>query len=99
MASMQEIPFMNLAAQYEKIKPEIQQAINSVLDSAQFIMGPETKFFEREFADYCGATFCCGVANGTDALTLALRAIGIKAGSRVITVPNTFIATTEAIKV
>jgi dTDP-4-amino-4,6-dideoxygalactose transaminase len=94
---MQKIPFMNLAAQYEKINPEIQQAINNVLESTKFIMGPDVGLFEREYAAFCRAQYCIGVGNGTDALTLALRALGVTEGDRVITVPNTFIATTEAI--
>ncbi len=94
---MQKIPFMNLKAQYEKIKPEIQLAINNVLDSANFIMGPEVGQFEEEFASFCKAKYCSGVGNGTDALMLALRALGVSADDRVITAPNTFIATTEAV--
>lgn len=94
---MQKIPFMNLPAQYAKIKPEIQQAINGVLDSAGFIMGPEVQLFEQEFASFCQANYCVGVSNGTDALILALEALGVGPGDLVITVPNTFIATTEAI--
>ncbi|TYO96443.1 DegT/DnrJ/EryC1/StrS family aminotransferase [Desulfallas thermosapovorans] len=94
---MQKIPFMNLPAQYAKIKPEIQQAINGVLDSASFIMGPEVQLFEQEFASFCRARYCVGVSNGTDALILALEAVGVGPGDLVITVPNTFIATTEAI--
>ena len=88
---------MNLLSQYEKIKPEIQETINTVLDSANFIMGREVNSFENEFAKYCHAKFSIGVANGTDALMIALKAIGIAHGDKVITVPNTFIATTEAI--
>jgi len=94
---MQKIPFMNLPAQYAKIKPEIQKAINGVLDSAGFIMGPEVQLFEQEFASFCQAGYCVGVSNGTDALILALEAVGIGPGDLVVTVPNTFIATTEAI--
>lgn len=94
---MQKIPFMNLLAQYERIKPEIQRVMNTILDTTDFIMGPDVRAFEEEFAAYCHAQYCVGVANGTDALMLTLRAIGIQPGDRVITVPNTFIATSEAI--
>ncbi|KJS11986.1 MAG: hypothetical protein VR67_10780 [Peptococcaceae bacterium BRH_c8a] len=94
---MLQIPFMNLISQYEKIKPEIFQAINNVLDSANFIMGPEVTLFEQEFAAFCGARHCIGVSNGTDALLLALDALDVGSGDLVLTVPNTFIATTEAI--
>lgn len=95
--AMQKIPFMNLTAQYEKIRPEIQRTINAVLDSGNFILGREVEQFEKEYASFCQAKYCRGVANGTDALTIALKAIGVRTGDRVITVPNTFIATTEAI--
>lgn len=94
---MQPIPFMNLISQYDKIKGEIREALDGVLDSANFIMGPDVASFEKEFSDFCGARFCSGVGNGTDALVIALKALGIRADDRVITVPNTFIATTEAI--
>jgi len=94
---MQNIPFVNIPAQYAKIKLEVQQAINNVLDSANFIMGPEVQLFEQEFAAFCHAKHCIGVGNGTDALTLALNAIGVGNEDLVVTVPNTFIATTEAV--
>jgi dTDP-4-amino-4,6-dideoxygalactose transaminase len=94
---MRKIPLINLTSQYTKIKTEIQAAIHSVLESADFILGSEVASFEREFADFCGAQYCCGVSSGTDALFLALKAIGVGRGNLVITVPNTFIATTEAI--
>ncbi len=95
--AMQKIPFMNLKSQYEKIKPEIQKAVNAVLDSGNFILGEEVEEFEKEYASFCQSKYCRGVANGTDALTIALKAIGVKTGDLVVTVPNTFIATTEAI--
>lgn len=91
------VPFLDLKGQYQKIKNEVDPAIQSVIDSCAFINGPATKNFERSFAQYCGVKYAIGVANGTDALHLALRAIGIGKGDEVITAPNTFIATTEAI--
>jgi len=94
---MMKIPFVDLKAQYLSIKDEIDSAIQKVLDSAQFIKGPQVEKFEKEFAEYAGAKYCVGVGNGTDALYLALRALGVGPGDEVITVPNTFIATTEAI--
>lgn len=94
---MMKIPFVDLKAQYLSIKDEIDSAIQKVLDSAQFIKGPQVEKFEKEFAEYAGAKCCVGVGNGTDALYLALRALGVGPGDEVITVPNTFIATTEAI--
>ena len=94
---MSSIPLVDLKAQYAAIKPEIQAAINEVLDSAQFINGPAVADFERRFAEFCGAGFAVGVGNGTDALTLALKALGVGDGDEVITTANTFIATAEAI--
>ena len=94
---MNSIPLVDLKAQYATIKPEIQAAIGEVLDSAQFINGPAVADFERRFAEFCGAGFAVGVGNGTDALTLALKALGVGDGDEVITAVNTFIATAEAI--
>jgi len=91
------IPFVDLKAQYNSIKDEIDEAIQSVLNRTSFIMGEELKQFEEEFAQFCDVKHAIGVANGSDALTLALRACDIREGDEIITVPNTFIATTEAI--
>lgn len=91
------IPLVDLKAQYDSIKDEIDAAIQRVLQQGQFILGPEVKAFEEEMADYCGAKFAVGVASGTDALHLALLACGIKSGDEVITTPFTFIATPESI--
>lgn len=91
------IPFVDLKLQYLSIKPEIDEAISDVISSSSFIKGPFLAKFEEEFASFVSAKFCVGLANGTDALSLGLKALGIKAGDEVITVPNTFIATTEAI--
>jgi dTDP-4-amino-4,6-dideoxygalactose transaminase len=91
------VPMVDLKAQYQRIRDEIDVAIQRVLDGTQFIGGDECRLFESEFASYCGATNACGVANGTDALTLAIRAYGVGPGDEVVTVANTFIATGEAI--
>ena len=91
------IPFVDLKAQYDSIKDEIDNAIQNVLNTTSFIMGEELKKFEVEFARFCNAKYAIGVANGSDALILALRACGIGKGDEVITVPHTFISTTEAI--
>ncbi|MBN2369264.1 MAG: DegT/DnrJ/EryC1/StrS family aminotransferase [Vicinamibacteria bacterium] len=91
------IPMIDLKAQHARVRAEVETAIRSVLESARFIKGEECDLFEREFAAYCGAAHACGVANGTDALTLALRAYGVGPGDEVVTVANTFIATGEAI--
>lgn len=92
-----KVPLVDLAAQYAAIRPEVDQAIQAVLDATDFIMGPAVKRFEAAFAAYCGAAHCVGVASGTAALELALRAVGAGPGDEVITVAHTFIATAEAI--
>jgi dTDP-4-amino-4,6-dideoxygalactose transaminase len=91
------IPFVDLKAQYNSIKDEIDEAIQKVLNTTSFIMGEELIKFEEEFAPFCNTKYAIGVANGSDALVLALRACGIGKGDEVITVPHTFISTTEAI--
>lgn len=91
------VPFIDLNAQYESIKEEVDRAIQRVIRSSQFILGEEVELFEQEFASYCGGRFGVAIGNGTDALHLALKAFDIGSGDEVITVPNTFIATAEAI--
>jgi dTDP-4-amino-4,6-dideoxygalactose transaminase len=88
---------VDLAAQHARVREEIEAAIAGVVRSTRFIGGEECAAFEAEFAAYCGVGHACGVANGTDALTLALRAFGVGPGDEVVTVANTFIATGEAI--
>jgi dTDP-4-amino-4,6-dideoxygalactose transaminase len=92
-----KVPFLDLKAQYESIKPEINGAIQQVLDSCAFAGGPFVEKFEKEWAAYCGVKHAVGVGNGTDALWLALLALGVGRGDEVITVASTFIATAEAI--
>jgi dTDP-4-amino-4,6-dideoxygalactose transaminase len=92
-----DVKMVDLRAQYERIRPEIDEAMARVVTSTQFVGGEECRAFEAEFAAYCGVRWACGVANGTDALTLALRAYGVGPGDDVLTVANTFIATGEAI--
>jgi len=91
------IPLVDLKRQYEEMESEIMSAMRRVFESARFVKGEEVCFFENEFAEFVGAKYCIGVGNGTDALELALQALGIGSGDKVVTVPNTFIATTEAI--
>lgn len=91
------IPFVDLKAQYRTLKQELGPVINNVLASGAFTGGENVESLEKEFAAFCGARYAVGVANGTDALFLGLKALGIGAGDEVITVPNTFIATVEAI--
>ena len=91
------IPFGDLRLQYQAIKVELDEAIQSVLDNGWFILGKNVSAFESEFAAYCGATFAIGVGNGTEALQLALMACGIGPGDEVITVPNSATFTALAI--
>ena len=91
------IPLVDLQAQYRSIRPEIDAAIQRVLDSSRFISGDEVTLFEEAFASYCGARYAVGVASGTAALHLALLACGVGPGDEVVTSPLTFIATAEAI--
>jgi dTDP-4-amino-4,6-dideoxygalactose transaminase len=91
------IQFVDLKAQYETIKVEIDKAISEVISKTAFIGGPFVASFEKGFAKFCGVDHCVGVGNGTDAIYIALRALGIGPGDEVITVANSFIATSEAI--
>ena len=92
-----KIPLVDLKTQYGSIKGEIDAAIASVLQDAVFIKGKYVDEFERHFADYLGIRHCIGVGNGTDAIFIELKALGIGPGDEVITAANTFIATSEAI--
>ncbi len=83
------IPIASASAQYATIKDAMDAAVQRVLTSGWFILGAETEAFEREFAAYCGVAHAIGVGNGTDALMLALRALGVGPGDEVITVPMT----------
>src|ERR1051326_4531065 len=91
------VPFLDLNAHHIGLLNEFTDAIREVIEGSAFAGGPFVEKFEREFAAYCGSKYAIGVGNGTDALWLALLALGIGEGDEVITVPNTFIATTEAI--
>lgn len=91
------VPFIDLRAQYESIKYEIDDAIRQVTDSCSFAGGPFVEKFEEEFAHFCGCEYAVGVGSGTEALWLSLLALGVGQGDEVITVPNTFMATAEAI--
>jgi len=91
------IPFIDLKREYAEIKEEIIQAISKVLESGQFILGEELEKFEKEFSNYIGVKYGVGVNSGSDALFLALRALGIGKGDEVITVSHTFTSTADAI--
>jgi dTDP-4-amino-4,6-dideoxygalactose transaminase len=92
-----KIPFVDLRAQHEEVRSQIEAAIGDIIDRSSFIGGRYVADFEREFAEFVGVREAVAVANGTDALWLGLIASGIGVGDAVITVPNTFIATVEAI--
>ena len=91
------VPLVDLAAQYQSIKPDIDGAIQRILDNTSFILGDEVRAFESAFAGYVGAAGAVGVSSGTAAIELSLRALGIGEGDEVITSAHTFIASAEAI--
>jgi len=92
-----KIPLIDLRAQYQSMKSEIDRAISEVFESSQFILGKKVEEFEQELAAYCDAAYGIGVASGTDALIISLESLGIGVDDEVITSPFTFIATAEAI--
>ena len=92
-----KIPFIDLNRQYNKIKKEVHQVINKVFETNRFILGEYVEKFEQNFASFCGAKYCIAVGNGTDALTIALRCLGLQNGDEVLIPANTFIATLEAV--
>ncbi|MBR5958889.1 MAG: DegT/DnrJ/EryC1/StrS family aminotransferase [Salinivirgaceae bacterium] len=94
---MKQLQMVDLKSQYQRIKPEIDAAIQGVIDSCQFVKGGEVKTFEAELAQYLGVKHVIGCGNGTDALQVALMALGLKPGDEVITTNFTFIATVEVI--
>lgn len=91
------VPFLDLKAGYTELQPEIDAAIKRVLESGWYILGEEVDAFEREYASYCEAKHCVGVANGLDALHLGLLALGVSVGDEVIVPSNTYIATWLAV--
>jgi len=92
-----DVPFVDLKAQYQSIKNEIDGAVARVIESGSYILGPEVETFEKNFAEYVGARSCVGVNSGTAALQLALIAGGIGAGDEVVVPANTFFATAETV--
>lgn len=92
-----QVPFLDLKAHHQPYREEFSRAIEKVIDSGAFLEGEVIEKFEQEFAEFCGTRFSIAVGSGTDALWLALVALGVGPGDEVITVPNTFIATVEAI--
>ena len=92
------VPFLDLGRQVESLRPELDRAISDVLDAGRFVLGEPVEAFEREFAEYCGAQHAIGVASGTDAIGIALGAVGIRPGDEVITVANTCVPTISGIE-
>ena len=97
MTAHMQVPLTDLAGLYSSIRSEVDAALQRVVSSGGYILGPEVEAFEQSMAAYCGVSHAVGVASGTDALELALMACGIGAGDEVITTPFTFIATVESI--
>jgi dTDP-4-amino-4,6-dideoxygalactose transaminase len=97
MANPTKVPFLDLVTPHKELEDELLAVVKKAFNNAGFIGGPMVEEFEREFAQFCDAKFCVGVNSGTDALRFALMAAGVEPGDIVITVPHTFIATTEAI--
>src|SRR5256885_8844634 len=97
MANPTKVPFLDLVTPHEELEDELLAVVKKAFSNAGFIGGPMVEEFEREFARFCDAEFCVGVNSGTDALRFAFMAAGVEPGDIVITVPHTFIATTEAI--
>jgi dTDP-4-amino-4,6-dideoxygalactose transaminase len=91
-----KVPFVDLGAQQSEIEDEVRLGLDSVFERTAFVGGPEVTAFENAYAAYVGADHCVGVGNGTDALELAMRAVGVRPGGEVIVPANTFIATAEA---
>lgn len=97
MSLTEKIPFLDLITPHQELEPELTAVFQKVLGTAGFVGGAMVENFETEFAAFCDAKYCVGVANGTDAVRFALMAAGVQPGDIVVTVPHTFIATTEAI--
>lgn len=92
-----QVPFLDLKVQYQQIESELKPQLEEIMTNGAFIGGPQVSSFEEEFAAFCGGGYCVGLSSGTDALRFALMAAGVGPGDEVVTVPHTFIATTEAI--
>ena len=95
-ASPTHFPFLDLQAQFEAIREEVMSAVTRTMESQRFILGPEVEALEKEIAEYVGCRFAIGCASGSDALVLALMALGVGPGDEVITTPFTFVATATA---
>src|SRR6202030_609427 len=97
MTSTTKVPFLDLVTPHQELKAELLQVVEKALGNAGFIGGPMVEDFEKDFAAFCDTKYCVGVNSGTDALRFAFMAAGVQPGDVIVTVPHTFIATTEAI--
>jgi dTDP-4-amino-4,6-dideoxygalactose transaminase len=97
MANPTKIPFLDLVTPHQELREELLAVVEKAFSNAGFIGGPMVEDFEKEFAAFCGTKYCVGVNSGTDALRFAFMAAGVEPGDIIVTVPHTFIATTEAI--
>src|SRR5947209_2317452 len=97
MANSTKVPFLDLVTPHRELENELLEVVKKAFSNAGFIGGPMVEEFEREFAAFSNAKYCVGVNSGTDALRFAFMALDVKPGEIIITVPHTFIATTEAI--
>lgn len=97
MKTLKEIPYVKVAGQHVPIKEELLQAVAKIIDRGDFVLGKEVEEFESRFAKLCGTRFAVGLNSGTDALILALKALGIGPGDEVITAPNSFVASASCI--
>jgi dTDP-4-amino-4,6-dideoxygalactose transaminase len=97
MSNLEKIAFLDLVTPHKELEQELTAVFQKVISTAGFVGGPMVENFEKDFAEYCDAKHCVGVASGTDAVRFPLMAAGVKQGDIVVTVPHTFIATTEAI--
>lgn len=97
MANPTKVPFLDLVTPHQELEAELLAVVKKALSTAGFIGGPMVEEFEKEFAAFCNSQYCVGVNSGTDALRFAFMAAGVKPGDVIVTVPHTFIATTEAI--
>src|SRR5579864_8077008 len=97
MSTNDQISFLDVVSLHQELESELVEVFRKSLKNAAFVGGPALAEFEKEFANFCSSSYCVGVASGTDAVRFALTAAGVKPGDVVVTVPHTFIATTEAI--
>ena len=92
-----KVPFLDLKSEYAELRDEILPALDRICRESAFVQGPDVEAFEKEFAAFCGTKYCVALSSGTAALHLGLLALGVQPGDEVITTPNTFLATAEAI--